>query len=79
LITFADGTGNELRVSEDFKNANEDLIGFHILPLYPDIAKIFDTDSSFFLLLRPDNYIGIISNGDSVEEAEAYLDRILHT
>ena len=79
LITFADGTGNELRVSEDFKIANGDMMDFHILPLYPDIVKIFETDSSFFLLLRPDNYIGLISNGDSVEEVEAYLDNILHT
>ena len=78
LIVFADGTGNGLQLSEEFKNANGNIVDFHSLPSYPDIVKIFVTDSSFFVLLRPDNYIGLISNGNSIEEVEAYLDHILH-
>jgi len=78
LITFADGTGNGLQLSEEFKNANGNVMDFHTLPLYHDIVKNFETDSSFFVLLRPDNYIGLISNGNSVEEVEVYLDHILH-
>ena len=77
LIVFADGTGNGLQLSQEFKNANGNILDFHALPLYPDIVKIFETDSSFFVLLRPDNYIGLISNGNSVEEVEAYLDHVL--
>ena len=45
----------------------------HTFPLYPNIAEIFGTSKTFTVLLRPDNYIGMISLGFSPERVKAYL------
>ncbi|MCC6329483.1 MAG: hypothetical protein IT174_13290, partial [Acidobacteria bacterium] len=49
----------------------------HYIPLYPHIAEIFDTDQTFCVLLRPDNYIGYIASGVNVDGAKEYLKKIL--
>ena len=77
LIVFSDGKENELKLSDEFVDKYSALFDIHALPLYPDIVQKFGTDSSFFVLLRPDNYIGLISRGSSTEEVELYLERIL--
>lgn len=56
-------------------------VGAHMLdlsvaPLYPNIAEIFGAKTSFVLLLRPDNYIGLISSEVSVEKLKEYFDKI---
>jgi 2-polyprenyl-6-methoxyphenol hydroxylase-like FAD-dependent oxidoreductase len=72
LLTFFDGQnkpqdfGSELREYADF-------IDFHTLPLYPNIAEIFGAIESFNVLLRPDNYIGFISEELSTEGLKKYL------
>ena len=72
LITFFDGSGNP----PDFpENEFSELMDFHDLPLYPHIAKIFGSNKSFMLLLRPDNYIGFISSEISTEVLKRYLSK----
>lgn len=77
LIVFSDGK-TELRdfgaeLSEKYPN----LIDFHTIPLYPNIAEIFGAKESFMLVLRPDNYIGLETAGVSVEKAADYLGKVL--
>ena len=74
LLTFFDGSGNP----PDFPESEfSSLIDFHDLPLYPHLTEIFGTTESFMILLRPDNYIGLISAEISLENVEKYLARVL--
>jgi len=41
------------------------------------MAEIFGTDKSFNLLLRPDNYIGFISQEISAGELRTYLNEFV--
>ncbi|MGI8811505.1 MAG: FAD-dependent monooxygenase [Pyrinomonadaceae bacterium] len=72
LLVFADGTA-------PIRGNTADLGGradFHVFPLYPNIAEIFDTTKTFTVLLRPDNYIGYLGVGYSVEDFRDYWDKV---
>ncbi len=72
LLTFSDGQNTISNLSEalsEYASYTE----FHELPLYPNIAKTFGVKESFVVLLRPDNYIGFISDTDSAETIRDYL------
>ena len=71
LISFSDGLGEDGAVEMNDDVAS--LMTRHHLPLYPHIAEAFGTTESFKVLLRPDNYIGLISKGDSLEPVEKYM------
>lgn len=73
LLMFSDGS---TAVSDAFDDL-EGLLDMQIFPLYPNIAAIFGTTETFTVLLRPDNYIGYISEGAAVEGVRNYLDKIL--
>ena len=74
LLTFFDGNDNP----PDFPETKfSEFVDFHHLPLYPHITEISDTTESFMILLRPDNYIGLISAEISLENVEKYLAGVL--
>ncbi|HSK74632.1 MAG TPA: FAD-dependent monooxygenase, partial [Pyrinomonadaceae bacterium] len=75
LITFFDGSGSPPDLSKELADYSS-FIRFHDFPLYPHIAEIFGAKESFTVILRPDNYIGLISSGVSAERIRNYLDRI---
>lgn len=72
LLTFFDGQ-NQPQISE---SELPDFVDFHQIPLYPNIAEIFGADESFTVILRPDNYIGLLSIDISAEKSREYLDKI---
>ncbi len=76
LLTFLDGQNKLPNPAEQLRNNYSDLVDFHQLPLYPNIAEIFGTDKSFGVLLRPDNYIGTISSDASFERVENYINLV---
>jgi 2-polyprenyl-6-methoxyphenol hydroxylase-like FAD-dependent oxidoreductase len=43
------------------------------LPLHKDVAKIFGVDKPFVVLVRPDNYIGLMSNAISTDVVKDYM------
>ena len=69
LLTFFDG---ETKAAEF---AGNDFTDFGELPLYPAIAEIFGATKTFSVLLRPDNYIGLITDDVSGEDLRNYLNR----
>ncbi|MGD9588621.1 MAG: FAD-dependent monooxygenase [Pyrinomonadaceae bacterium] len=73
LIVFSDGSAEQAGMSEDL----DGLADVHTIPLYPHIAEIFDTEATFCVLLRPDNYIGFIGKGYDIEGVKDYLKKIL--
>ena len=76
LLTFFDGQNKPQKPAEELRNNYFDLVDFHELPLYPNIAEIFGTEKSFSILLRPDNYIGTISSDVSFERVENYINLV---
>ncbi len=77
LLTFFDGQNKSLVSFETIRGKYDELIDFHSIPLYPDIAKTFGACQTFNVLLRPDNYIGLIFSETSGERLENYLDENL--
>ncbi len=77
LILFSDGKEAMPDVADDLNGELADILDVHAIPLYPNIAEVFGTSGSFLVLLRPDNYIGLISAGISFDEVEKYLYKIL--
>ncbi len=69
LITFFDGANKPPEIAEN------DLMDLHELPLYPNVAEIFGAKQTFSILLRPDNYIGLITSENSGEDLNRYLSR----
>ncbi len=76
LLIFSDGSNDSPDLPADFKTEYADLLDFHVLPLYPGIVETFGAKESFTILLRPDNYIGLISAGISPDAVRSYLNRI---
>ncbi len=72
LITFFDSDNKPLSPAKTLPN---DLADFHEIPLYPNIAEIFGAKQTFSVLLRPDNYIGLITEDVSGADLKTYLSR----
>jgi len=72
LVIFFDGT-DVSPIVEGSLMEWEGLIDSTVIPLYPSIAEIFGKRESFFIILRPDNYIGLISDDFSPDEVRGYL------
>jgi hypothetical protein len=50
-----------------------DILDYQVLTLYPELATMFGSDKTFALLLRPDNYIGLITSDPTLHTLELYL------
>ncbi|MBV9240865.1 MAG: pentachlorophenol monooxygenase, partial [Acidobacteria bacterium] len=73
LVVFHDGRTEIPPLPEDIMQAWQGQIDSHFYSLYPHVSDAFGTDKSFFMLLRPDNYIGMISDDFSPESVREYL------
>jgi 2-polyprenyl-6-methoxyphenol hydroxylase-like FAD-dependent oxidoreductase len=69
LLTFLDGENKPPEfAANDFTDVFE-------MPLYPKTAEIFGTSKTFSVLVRPDNYIGLMTEDISGEDLKQYLTR----
>lgn len=77
VLAFSDGrsTAGDLRtgLEQEFK----ELADVAVIPLYAQVAKIFGSDRSFLVLLRPDNHIACIRKEVLPKELRAYLQRLI--
>lgn len=73
LMIFYDGKSDMQPLPDDLLKEWQGKIDSHFYPLYPHIAEIFGVDRSFFVILRPDNYVGLIANDFSSEVVRSYL------
>jgi 2-polyprenyl-6-methoxyphenol hydroxylase-like FAD-dependent oxidoreductase len=55
----------------------EDLLDVRNLALTTEVAEIFGNDKPFIVLVRPDNYIGLISSVPSLDEVNEYMAKVL--
>jgi hypothetical protein len=70
LITFSDGQTETFSRDETLQ---DDFYDYRVYPLYPHVAEIFGYKNSFSVLIRPDNYIALITEDTSLEKINAYL------
>ena len=75
LVIFHDGKSAVRPVPELTKEWTNK-IDTHTYSLFPHISETFGASESFYLILRPDNYIGRISNDFSPEAIEFYFSTI---
>jgi 2-polyprenyl-6-methoxyphenol hydroxylase-like FAD-dependent oxidoreductase len=73
LLVFADREDWDRDLRRELEQESVDLIEFKVIPLNPQISKIFGTDRPFQLLMRPDNYIGFITTAASLTDLRTYL------
>ena len=50
-----------------------DWVDFTAIPMSPEVKKIFGTEKDFSMLLRPDNHVGVIWLGVSLNRVQDYL------
>lgn len=73
LVAFYDGQADVAPLIDDLTQEWEGLIDSTVVSLYPQIADTFGTKQSFYVIVRPDNYIGLISSDFSRETIFGYL------
>jgi hypothetical protein len=54
-----------------------ELVDFSVISLHPEVTEAFGTDKPFNMLLRPDNYVGLISSETSRDEIDIYLKKLV--
>jgi hypothetical protein len=72
-VIFHDGRSETDPQPDSLLKEWEGKLDSHSYSLFPHVAKAFGCDKSFFLILRPDNYIGMISDDLSTERVREYL------
>ena len=75
LVVFSDGKREIPPLPDDLLQLWDVKIDSHFLPFDKKTSELFGANSQFFVILRPDNYIGLISNDFSPEVVSRYLAR----
>jgi 2-polyprenyl-6-methoxyphenol hydroxylase-like FAD-dependent oxidoreductase len=65
LLNFYDGVNEITPVPSELAEKWNEMIDSTTVSLYPQISDTFGSKQSFYVVLRPDNYIGLISNDAS--------------
>ncbi len=77
LLTFSDGRSDHQEMRDEAEAEFAHVLDYHVVPLYPHVAQVFGADESFHVLVRPDNYIGMISREASLRAFRAYLNDVI--
>ena len=75
LLVFSDGKTEIPPLPVDLMKSWQGKIDSHFFDLNEKTAEVFGTREPFFLVLRPDNYIGMISDDFSPEAVDQYLSK----
>jgi 2-polyprenyl-6-methoxyphenol hydroxylase-like FAD-dependent oxidoreductase len=75
LVVITDGVTEIPPLPEDLMQAWSGLIDSTVLDITDVISDIFGTRKAFFLILRPDNHIGLISDRFSPDLVRQYLSK----
>jgi 2-polyprenyl-6-methoxyphenol hydroxylase-like FAD-dependent oxidoreductase len=75
LLMFSHDIKGCEELKSSLENKYSTLIDFNVIPLSPQVKEIFGTHQPFTVLLRPDNYIGLVSSETSLDELWSYLER----
>ena len=77
LLVFFDGKTDIPPLPNDLMKEWEGMIDSTVISLFPELTEVFGTTKSFFVILRPDNYIGMISDDFSPDAVRKYLNLVV--
>ncbi|MGI8469958.1 MAG: FAD-dependent monooxygenase [Pyrinomonadaceae bacterium] len=77
LLVFSDAHDDFQALKTKLENEYAESVDFNLISLDSQAAEIFGANKSFSLLLRPDNYIGFISQETSLGELRSYLNKFV--
>jgi hypothetical protein len=78
LLAFSDGESDYQKIKNEIESDYKDSVDFSVVPIYPQVAEIFGTDKPFSVLVRPDNYIGLVSQETSPDDFRSYLSEVIN-
>ncbi len=61
----------------ELESWNTEFVNCNIIPLDPQVAAVFNTNQAFSVLLRPDNYIALISTGTLLNLVKTYFEQLM--
>ena len=76
LLVFSNGESDCQKLILKLENEYAEIIDCELIPLCPQVSKIFGADRSFDLLIRPDNHVAYITRATSSDELRSYLGRV---
>ena len=77
LLIFSDGEVSYESLKHTLETEYGSLMDVNIIPLYPKITDTFDADEPFMVLLRPDNYIGLLTTTIDPAGIRDYLRQVI--
>ncbi|MBD2258261.1 FAD-dependent monooxygenase [Pseudanabaena sp. FACHB-2040] len=77
LIMFSDGQQDYAHLKPNLEAEYGGCVDFHIIPLYPKVVEIFGSREPFKVLLRPDNYIALISADGALDDLKGYFNKVV--
>lgn len=75
LLVFSAGQSDHQALRTKLEQEYAGLVDFNVVPLQSHALELFGRDKSFYVLLRPDNYIGFISQEISSDALRTYLNK----
>ena len=76
-VVFAAGQSDYQELKKELEQEYAELVDLNVIPLQSHVTEIFGVDKSFYVLLRPDNYIGYISQEISSSAIRSYLSKFV--
>jgi hypothetical protein len=73
LVVFSDGQGDLNKIEETATREFGDVLDVHVVPIFPAVTEAFGQHSSFAVLVRPDNYVGVISADIGLDTIRSYF------
>lgn len=77
LLSFSDGDTDYESDLKEIESKYAGLLDTLVIPLYPHVVEMFGSDKPFHVLLRPDNYIGLISTEAPAAPVSNYFSKLL--
>lgn len=78
FLLFSNTESDRQTLKAEIGDRYTDLVEFKSMALSSQVAEKFGSNSSFCILLRPDNYIAFISTKISSSELTKYLAELLN-
>lgn len=77
LLIFADDAAVHQAAIKDYQRKYGGFLDCQVISLSWQVLDIFGTDNPFIVLLRPDNYISLICDENSLHQVEPYLNVVI--
>src|SRR5690349_9248975 len=75
LLTFSNEPDTNQR--KEIETEFAEVLDYHTFPLTEEIKEIFNTPKPFSVLLRPDNYIGFVTEAEPLTELTNYFATVI--